>query len=233
MNEEIEEFYSRGKELFDKGSYAEAEKLLSEVIRVYPHYADVQNKLGVISHLKGDLKNAVDHFERALILNPKYTECSLNLAITLNEMGSFDKAQEVFLKAAQIANPEPHNIDPFVKGRISNEHAKLGSLYHDIGLYNEAIEEYKKALKLSPHFVDVVTKTGIAYRDKGMHEEAIVEFIKAKGINPRYVPAWIHLGVTYYMRGFVGMAVEEWEKALEIDPDSKDAHMYIRLVRKE
>lgn len=233
MNEKVQESYSKGKELFEKGDYREAEKLLSEIIKVYPNYADIHNKLGVINHMKGDLSKAVQHFEMALALNPKYTEASLNLAVTYNEMGNFDKAKEVFLKAAQIAHPEPYNIDPFIKGRLANEHAKLGSLYHDLGLYEEAIEEYNKALRLSPNFVDVVTKAGIAYRDKGMYDEAIAEFVRAKEINPRYVPAWIHLGITYYMKGFVGMAVEEWEKALDIDPHGKEAQMYIKFVKRE
>ena len=176
MNEEIEEFYSRGKELFNKGEYQEAERLLSAVLKVYPHYADVHNKLGIIHHMKGDLRKAIDYFEHALLLNPKYTECSLNLAITLNEMGSFDKAQEVFLKAAQIASPEPHNIDPFVKGRISNEHAKLGSLYHDIGLYNEAIEEYKRLLLVNPNDAQAHYNLGFAYGVRGDFLEGIDEF---------------------------------------------------------
>lgn len=233
MDERIEELYTRGKELFDKGEYREAERLLIDVVKVYPNYADVHNKLGVINHMKGDLSRAAKHFEMALAINPKYTEASLNLAVTYNDTGNFDKAKEVFLKAAQIACPEPYNIDPFIKGRLSNEHAKLGSLYHDLGLYDEAVEEYKKALRMSPNFVDVVTKAGIAYRDKGMYDDAVAEFIRAKQINPRYLPAWIHLGITYYMKGFVGMAVEEWEKALEIDPEGKEAHMYLKFVRRE
>lgn len=232
MNEDMQDLYSRGKELFDKGNYEEAETLFSEVLKVHPKYADVHNKVGVIRHLKGDLAKAAEHFEMALSINPKYTEASLNLAITYNEMGDFEKAKEVFLRAAQIAQPGPYDIEPFIKGRLANEHERLGGIYHDLGLYDEAIEEYRKALKLSPGFVDVITKTGMAYRDKGMYEEAIVEFTKAKEMNPRYVPAWIHSGITYYMNGFTGMAIQEWEKALEFDPQGKEALMYLQLIRK-
>ena len=46
-------------------------------------------------HMKGELRKASAHFEKALEINPRYTEASLNLAITYNDLGEFKKAQEV------------------------------------------------------------------------------------------------------------------------------------------
>jgi len=45
------EIYELGKKLFEEGKYSEAEPLLLEVIRANPRYADVQNKLGIITTL--------------------------------------------------------------------------------------------------------------------------------------------------------------------------------------
>ena len=61
------------------------------------------------------LKKAAEHFEKALELNPRYTEVSLNLAVTYNDLGEFNKAQEVFSMAAQIAHPDPNAIDPLLQ----------------------------------------------------------------------------------------------------------------------
>jgi tetratricopeptide (TPR) repeat protein len=233
MDEHLQELYELGKKLFDEGRYSEAEPVLRDVIRINPRYADVQNKLGVISNLNGDLKAAAAHFEKALELNPRYTEASLNLAVTYNDLGEFRKAQEVFSVAAQIAHPDPNAIDPFIAGKLANEHYRVGNMYLEFNMNDEAIEEYRKAIKLHPRLADVHTKLGIALRNKGKLEEAIVHFVKAKVINPNYGPAWVQLGLSYYMEGLSGLAFEEWQKALDYNPHLKEAENYLKLLKKE
>lgn len=222
-----------GKKLFEEAKYSEAEPILREVVRINPRYADVQNKLGVISNLNGDLKAAAGHFEKALEINPRYTEASLNLAVTYNDMGEFKRAQEVLTVAAQIAHPDPNMIDPYIAGKLANEHFKVGNMYLEFNMNDEAIEEYQKAVKLHPKLADVHTKLGIALRNKGKTEEAIVHFVKAKVINQNYGPAWVQLGLSYYLEGLTELAFEEWQKALENNPNLKEAENYLKLLQKE
>jgi protein O-GlcNAc transferase len=229
----LQELYELGKKLFEEGKLSEAEPVLKDVLVVNPLYADVHNKLGIIENLNGDLEKAAEHFERALELNPRYTEASLNLAVTYNDLGEFKKAQEVFSVAAQIARPDPDALDPFIAGKLANEHYRVGNIYLEFNMNEQAIEEYRKAIKLHPKLADVQTKLGIALRNKGQTEEAIVHFVKAKVINPNYGPAWVQLGLSYYMTGLTGLAFEEWEKALEFNPELKEAETYLKLLKKE
>ncbi|MDP2167637.1 MAG: tetratricopeptide repeat protein [Thermodesulfovibrionales bacterium] len=231
--ENLKELYEHGRELYEKGKYAEAEWMLKEVIMIRPDYADVLNKLGVIANLDGRCEDAVNYLTRALKLNPQYTEASLNLAVTYNEMGEFDKAQDVFVKASQIAASSPMRIDPFVAGKLANEHFRLGNTYCDFFLYDEAIEEYRKALKLRPTLADVHTKLGIALRSKELYDEAVEHFTKAKEANPYYWPARVQLGLTYYMKGLSGLAFEEWEDALKQNPDLSEAKSFLHLLKKD
>ena len=150
MDQLINELHERATQLFEEGKYSEAEPLLKNIISTNPGYADVHNKLGMIFHLRGDFKQAAAYFRRALDINPSYTEASLNLVIAYNDMGDFDKAREVFSLAAQRAHPTPSAIDPFVAGKIANEHFKIGNIYLDFGMNDEAIDEYEKAIKLFP-----------------------------------------------------------------------------------
>ena len=233
MDQQIHELHERATQLFEEGKYAEAEPLLKNVISSNPKYADVHNKLGIISHLRGHVRQAAEYFKKAIELNPSYTEASLNLAITYNDMGEFKKAQEIFSVAAQIAHPTPSAMDPFIAGKIANEHYKIGNIYLDFGMNDEAIEEYQKAIKLFPRLPDVHTKLGIALRNKGAVEDAIIHFTKAKELNAQYGPAWIQLGLSYYMKGLTGLAFEEWENALRHIPDLKEAKTYLSLLKKE
>lgn len=231
-DKDIEELYIKGREAYDRGDWNEADACLSEVIKARP-YADIYNKLGQICYSKGELGKAAVNFRKALEQNPSYTEVSLNLAVTLNDMGKYDEAAEIFSNAAKLAHSGPFALDPFIKGKLANEHSKIGDIYFDLALFGEAVEEYKKALNLRPTFVDIITKIGIAYREKGMYNESIREFMRAKEINPHYIPARINLGITYYVKGFLDLAVGEWNDALEVNPDSSDAKMYLKFVQKE
>lgn len=232
MAENIDELYMRGRDAYEKGDYAEAEKYYLTVVAARP-YADVYNKLGLLYHARGEFGKAVNAFRKALELNPGYTEVSLNLSVTLNDMGRYSDASEVFNKAASIAHGSPYSMDPYIKGKLANEHAKLGDIYYDLGLFGEAVEEYKKAISLRPTCVDILTKIGIAYREKGLYNEAIREFMKAKEVNPAYITARINLGVTYFMKGFNDLAVAEWKGALEVSPDNTDARMYLNFIHTE
>lgn len=233
VDQRTHEMHELASQLFDEGKYVESEPILKEIINTYPQYADVHNKLGIIAHIKGNLEQAAQYFKKALEINPNYTEASLNLTITYNELGQFKEAQEVFSLAAQIAHPTPTAMDPFIAGKLANEHYKLGNIYLDLGLNDEAIDEYQKAVKLYKNLPDVHTKLGVALRNKGLIEDAIAYFTMAKEINPKYGPAWIQLGLSYYMKGLLGLAFEEWSKALQQNPDLKEAEAYLRLLEKE
>lgn len=227
------ELYKQAIEFFENENYKEAEPLLKDVLRLNPDYADVLNKMGVISSLKGSKKEAVEYFERAIKKNPLYTEASLNLAITYNEMSEFKKAQEIISKAAQLAMPEPNALDPYLAGKLANEHYRIGNIYLDFGIFEEAVDEYKKALRLHRGLVDVRTKLGIALRSLKLFDEAVSQLTMAKEINPTYGAAWIQLGLTYYMQGYTGLAMEEWENALKEVPGLKEAELYLKLLKEK
>jgi tetratricopeptide (TPR) repeat protein len=227
----IKKLYDSGVELFDKGNYTEAEDLLMEVIRRSPGYADVHNRLGVISSLNGDLLKAAGFFRNALKLNPGYTEASLNLSITYNEMGEHEKAQQVFDHASRATLRSPGELDPFVAGKLANEHYKLGNMYVDFNLYDEAIDEYKKAVRLKPGLADIHTKLGVALVERGKVKEAISEFSAAKRANPYYGPAWVHLGLAYFRQGRKELAFREWEDALRKNPELKEARSFLNILR--
>jgi len=231
MTDNFEELYEQGMDAFNKRDYATAEHLFHRVLTINPRFADIQNKLGIIYNQTSRMELAAKAFEAALELNPGYTEASLNLAITCNNLGQYDKAREVFERAARFSNAGAGVIDPFIKGKLANEHLKVGAIYTDLRLLDEAIEEYEKALRLAPNFADIITRLGIALRDKGRFDEAISQFNRAKEVNSRFIPARVHLGLTYYARGFYGLAEEEWQEALKIDPNNAAVKTYLNFVK--
>ncbi|MFQ5597747.1 MAG: tetratricopeptide repeat protein [Nitrospiria bacterium] len=231
---DFERTYRDAQAAFDAGKYIEAHALFHRLLADdQKEYAEIHNKLGIIACHQGDLKQGVSHFEKALDINPHYTEASLNLTIAYNDIGEYDKAVGIFSRAAEKVHAEKDTIDPFILGKLANEHAHLGQLYLDFGLLDDAEEQYRKALSMRPDFVDVLTSLGIVLREKGLFDDAIGNFLKAKKIKPDYTRAMIHLGITYYMKGFTDLALEEWETIQRVCPDGKAAEVYLALAKKE
>ncbi len=231
--EQSHETYLLARKLYEQENFAEAEKLLEKLSETAPFFADVFNKLGVIYHQRGAFGRAAKAFEKALELNPRYTEAALNLAVTYNNLGRYDKASAAFQSAARFTQTGTGALDPFIRGKLANQHSDLGDIYFDLGLHAEAVEEYRKAVHLGPKFADLRTKLAVGLREQGDFDSALVEFQEALKVNPKYVPAYLHLGMTYYMRGLVDRAVRVWKTALKASPNDKSVQVYLEFIKEK
>lgn len=219
-----------GREHYDKNEHDRAEPVLREILaHSGSNFADVHNMLACILHKQGDLPAAERHFERAVEINPRYTEALINLAVTYNDLGKYDAAQRVYGKIHEL-EAKDGSPDSFAAGKIANMHADLAKAYLDAGCRPQAIEELRKAVELCPSFADLHVKLGTLYRDSGMLDSARDHFGAACTANPRYVPARVLLGATLLALGNPEEAMAEWRAALSIEPTNAKAKMYLRLA---
>ncbi len=234
MSDNWHESYELGKKAFGEDNYEEALEHLSKVLTEKVTYADVYNMLGVINASKDNNDEAIGYFKKALALNPRYTEAGLNLSVVYNNMGEFDLAREVYGNAKDITvGASGSYLDSNVKGKLSNMHAEIGHLYKNIGMFNEACEEFTKALSLRPDFLDIKAQLGSVYREMKEFDKSVTELEAAIVLNPDFAPARTNLGLTFYVMDKVDMAKEEWTKALKINPKDTIAKMYIHMLEKK
>jgi tetratricopeptide (TPR) repeat protein len=230
MDERIKELLARGREHYQRREFDRADVFLRQVIAQQDGFADVFDMLGVIAHWRNDLAAAARHFERAIELNPAYTEALLNLAVTYNDQARYDAARQVHAKIRKLGTASPMQVDPFARGKIANMHADIGQAYAEAGILHEAIEEYTKAVQLCPGFADLRTRLGSLYRDAGDLESARFQYQAAKDANPKYAQARILLGVALFSLGDSAAALHEWRNVLEFDPENRSAQMYVRMI---
>jgi Tfp pilus assembly protein PilF len=232
LDDKLKQAIALGREHYEKREYEKAEHFLSKVIAQGGHrFADLHNMMGVIHHDRGQLEQARDEFRRALDLNPHYTEAALNLAVTYNDLGEYDNAQQVYRGAISRDVRGAEEIDSFAKGKIANIHADLGQAYLDVGMPNEAVQEYRNAIRLCPHFADLRVKLANVYRQMGDLVAARYELEEAIRVRPSYNPARIAMGVLLLVSGQRQKASGLWEEALRLEPDNKAAQMYLRMAR--
>ncbi len=221
-----------GRDYFERGFYQDAIRELLDAVKLNPDSPDLPNQLGLALSMNGDRRDAADEFRRALELNPHYVEARLNLAIVYNEMGQYDDAMREF-NVERLKDHEQENLSPEVRSYLAESHMMLGDTYRNVGVLVDASQEYRKALKLSPQYLDIKNKLGATYYEMGLYQDAETELEEALEQNPRYVAARVTLGVVLLRSGRKTRAREEWEKALALDPENVPARAYLDMLDRE
>jgi tetratricopeptide (TPR) repeat protein len=233
MDDHLKQLLLLGREHYEKREFPKAQYLLRRVINETDRFADVYDMLGVIAHSQGNFVDAEKYFEKAVSLNPNYTEAQLNLMVTYNDLGKYDSAREVYSKIRHRGAGGAAQADPFAKGKIANMHAEVAQAYQDAVMLPEAIFELERAVLLCPGFADLRMRLATLYRDAGQPQRAREQLEAAKQHNPKYLPARVLLGVVLLSSGDQDGAVREFEAVLAIDPENKSAQMYLKIVRSQ
>ena len=230
---ELMQLVQRAATAFQTGDYEDAERLCLEVVQRTPLYANVYNMLGFIYSQRNSPEKAIELFRRALSINPNYTEAQLNLAITLADIGAYGPALREFGLAKEREGDAPTPVSSVIRSKLANAHGDLGKIYFDLGLLQEAVAEYQKALTLGPTYADIHNRLAVCYREQGEHEKALEAFTRSLDINPRYVEAYVNLGILLRRMGQEDQAVSAWEKALALDPRNQLAQMNLRMAKQK
>lgn len=232
MDDHLKDLLRLGREHFEKREFSQAENVFQEVLARCDRFPDVFDMLGVMAHARGNYALAEQHFERAVSLNPNYTEAQLNLMVTYNDLGKYESARAIYARIRHRKDGAP-SIDSFARGKIANMHAEVSQAYLDAGMPEGAVVELQRAVALCPDFADLRTRLATLYRDNGEPERAKDELMQVLSRTPAYVPARVALGALLLREGEFEAAIRELESALALDSDNKSAQMYLRLANAE
>ena len=65
----------------------------------------------------------------------------------------------------------------------------LGAIFSDLGLLDQAENEYRKMIKIHPEYADLHFHLGVILNKKGKPDDAMEEFHIAIKLNPHYMEA--------------------------------------------
>jgi lipoprotein NlpI len=89
--------------------------------------------------------------------------------------------------------------------------------------FDNAIEDFDRAIALDPYFRDAFLNRGTAFEKKGMLDKAIESFDKAIELGPSY-EAYFNRGITFEKMGLLDKAISDYDKAIAIDPSRYEAY---------
>lgn len=185
---------------FTSKQYDKAEDVFRELVKIAPNHVDAHNTLGYVLSEKKRYIEAEREYEKALETNPKFYSALHNLGELYYELYK-QKKKEEYLYKAENKYREALQINP----NLSDTHNGLGLVLIEDGSLNDAIDEFKSALKISGYF-DIHNNLGCAYAE--MSKNSLLFF------------KWIH------------DAKNEFLKAIESYPTYVEAHKNLRSVNK-
>jgi len=97
-------------------------------------------------------------------------------------------------------------------------HLALGNALNMNRRYDEAVREYRKALKGYPVYKEAWNNLGSAYRAMGKMSPALDAYRKATEIDPHYALAYYNMGTIYDTQGYYERSIKYYGLALRYDP---------------
>lgn len=136
-NTVIAMFYNnKGANAMIKGDYSSAYAYLKAATQVDPTFSSAWGNLGILYRFNGYEKQAVDTYQYAISLNRNNLTAMSNLSMLLHINGQYENAKE---------------LDTFIMRQRANNpyyYALLADEKFYIGDYRQAIQHYRKAIKL-------------------------------------------------------------------------------------
>lgn len=104
----------------------------------------------------------------------------------------------------------------------ADQHKERGNIFHNAGRFDDALKEYRTAIRLRPHFPKAYNNIGSVYIDEGKDQLAIAPLLTAIKLDPKYAHAYYNLGKAYADTGKPQQAIAAYTQAARLDPTDPD-----------
>ncbi len=110
-------------------------------------------------------------------------------------------------------------------------HYNLGNTLAHHGRFDEAIDQYRQALKINPDDVQVHINLGAALQLRRKLDEAIAQYQRALEIEPGNVNGHGNLGKVFASRRRFDEAIAQFQQAVKLKPDNANVQMNLAWLR--
>jgi non-specific serine/threonine protein kinase/serine/threonine-protein kinase len=93
----------------------------------------------------------------------------------------------------------------------------LGLIYFEIGDFEKALDVYRKAIQIEPHYANTYISLGNVYRQIHRYSEAVEAYQASLDIKPNFLGYWM-IGKTYDELKRYDEAIDAYKKAVSLNP---------------
>ncbi len=174
-----------------------------------------------------NLKKAIDQFQQAADKDPNYALAYVGLAdcYLLLEDYVGTPASETYPKAKAFAQ-RALQFD----SSLAEAHTSLAYVYSNLWQWEQAEEEFKRAIKLNPNYPTAHHWYYLYLLDLGRIDEAMAEIKRAHELDPLSLVIGTTLTYAYFVEGDVNSSIAQGKRVIDLDPNFPRAHEYLGLA---
>jgi len=188
-----------------------------EIVRIEPKNVDDHLLLGRLYRLNNDLQKSEAELKTAVKLDPDSEEAVTTLALLYTDEGDTARALQVL-----SAIPDA--------GRSAKLYAALGATYEQRKDYKDAIDAYKKAIRLDRDNLDAIRGLAENLLNDGQVDQALEQYKVIADANPEDAQTYLRISEIYRRQGKYDDALESLKKAQAMVPDALEVPYNIAVV---
>jgi superkiller protein 3 len=165
-------------------------------------------KLGFVAFSEGRMDEALQHFNRALEIEPDMYQAWHGRGVALHNLGRYEEAIISYNRALALESGN-HEVWYY-----------HGNALRNLGRYEEAIVSHDRALEIKPDMHEAWHDRGIALGELHRYEEAVSSYDRALEIKSDKLETWLVRAHALAMLGRYEKALASLERVLETQPNS-------------
>jgi tetratricopeptide (TPR) repeat protein len=170
-------------------------------------------------------REAADFYRQALEVVPDHPLALTSLGLALFELEEFDKALQIYQRAAQFSPNDPIPLEKMAQiferqGRnkeVVQASMQVADVYLKTRDVDKAIENWNRVLAYQPENLVARTRLAMVYERLGRKEDSVVEYLATASLMQR--------------SGDLARALQIAEYAMQMAPNNQDAQQALIMLR--
>lgn len=233
------ELIGRADELVNTRNFDKAIAIYSQAIRLDSTNAEFYYKRGLAYLYAEQDLNALSDYNQASILLPNHPDIYFMKAKTEAFMGDYYAAIDDYAKVIELDSnyiqayvqrayaflSTKQNMAAFIfftkainkdPKQPADVYYARGFTYQELGSYQQALDDYKKAIELNPDLAGAHQNSGNCYYALKDYSNALNSYAISEKLQPENSTVYYARGFVYLDTGYKEKACEEWNKALQM-----------------
>ena len=208
---------------------AEAESSFHEALSIDKNNPAAHYGLGQVALSQRNYAEAVAHFEAALRQVPDANRIHYSLAMAYRGLGDVTQTRAHLARQGPVGVRTADPLFDEVRELIKGERAHLirGKLALGAQRYDEAADEFRKAVAANPDSVSARLNLGTALTQTGDLREAVAQFEAALRIDSRNTLAHFNLAVLLANQNQHEQAISHLRSISTIEPNDLGSHLFL------